>query len=239
MKKPVIGIIPVYNLTNDANDPYLDNATFVNMYYDLITKNGGIPIGLLDYNNIDDYINMCDGYLWPGGGCIIRYYNRIFDDAINNNKPILGICLGMQAIATYFNVLDDMKITNLSYEDTYQKNKNDQPYLYRLDEQAVMNHNHYVTKDEAAIKAALHDVLIKENTELYKIYQTKQISVPSMHTIAVSRIPSHLKVTANTQDGVIEGMEHIDPNVKILGVQFHPELIQDEKLFKWLIDNAN
>ncbi len=30
--KPVIGIIPTYNITNEENDPYMDQAKFVTMY---------------------------------------------------------------------------------------------------------------------------------------------------------------------------------------------------------------
>ena len=53
--KPVIGIIPTYNLQNEENDPYLDRASFVRMYEEKIVSSGGIPIGLL-HQNVEDYL---------------------------------------------------------------------------------------------------------------------------------------------------------------------------------------
>ena len=38
--KPVIGIIPTYNLQNEENDPYLDRASFVRMYEEKIVSSG-------------------------------------------------------------------------------------------------------------------------------------------------------------------------------------------------------
>ena len=53
--KPVIGIIPMYNLQNEENDPYLDRASFVRMYEEKIVSSGGIPVGLL-HQNVEDYL---------------------------------------------------------------------------------------------------------------------------------------------------------------------------------------
>ena len=236
--KKVIGIVGTFNLTNPDNDPYKDNVSFVSMYYDLITACGAIPIGILDRNNVKDYLDICDGYLWPGGGCIQRGYNIIFENAIKNHKPILGICLGLQAINTYFSVVEDQKeYPKLSYEEVYQKLKNDKPYLIRMSETNVANHDHYVTKDEESIKRSLHKINLDENGELFKLYQNNIIYEPSMHTIMVARIPSCLKVNAKTDDGIVEGIEYINDDVKILGVQYHPELIKDIKPFEWLVNN--
>lgn len=61
--KPVIGILPTYNLTNEANDPYQDRASFVLMYEEKIVKCGGIPIGLLD-QNMEDYLMRWVSMAW-------------------------------------------------------------------------------------------------------------------------------------------------------------------------------
>lgn len=43
---------------------------------------------------------MCDGIIIPGGCKIYQYDKFIANYAIENNIPILGICLGMQILAT-------------------------------------------------------------------------------------------------------------------------------------------
>lgn len=237
-KKPIIGIIPTYALESEITSVYDVDAHFVKLYYDLVTKSGGIPIGLLDINSINDYLPICDGYLWAGGKCIWREYNAIFDDAIKNNKPVLGICLGMQAMATYFNVQDDMKTSNLNYEDTYSKNKTDNPYLIKLSNEAILIHHHFITNDIETIKKTYHDVHIKNNSLLHEIYGKELIQEPSMHRYTISRVPSNFAACAYGPNDCVEAIEPTDKSLKFLGVQFHPELNGDRFLFEWLVNNS-
>ena len=78
--KPIIGILPTFNLTNEENDPYLDTARFVTMYSERITEAGGIPIGILN-ENVEEYFSICDGYLWCGGEKINSSFNTCILDA--------------------------------------------------------------------------------------------------------------------------------------------------------------
>ncbi len=235
-KKIVVGILPTYNLTNEDNNPYDDRASFVRMYEEMITKNGAIAIGLLS-NNIELYKDICDAYIWPGGSCIQKDFYVIFDDVINNHKPLLGVCLGFQAISTYFNILDDQE-DNLSIIETYEKNKETNPYLIRLNEEELKVHSKYVTKDQESIEKAKHKIIIYKDTFMYDIYKKKSINVPSMHSFKPPRISKELLISAKAEDGVIEAIEYHNNNSSILGVHYHPELIRDNAIFKWLIDKA-
>lgn len=112
--KPIIGIV------GRINDDYIGIKDEVR---NAVIKCGGIPISILptkriEYNNVleckdiltaveeNDLISeikLCDGIIMPGGSLIFNYDKFICKYAIDNNIPILGICLGMQIMATYIN----------------------------------------------------------------------------------------------------------------------------------------
>lgn len=233
LNKPVVGIVPTYNLTNEANDPYQDRASFVYMYVSKITECGGVAIGLLD-KNVLDYLPICDAYIWPGGNKILKEFYPIIEDVMKNHKPLLGVCLGMQAITTFFNVLEDKeKFPELSFKEVYDKGKEENPYLGLADN--VPFHSHYVTKEEETINNARHEIKIKDRSTLKSIYEVEKKEVVSLHGYIVKRIPKILQVTAQTTDNVVEAIEYKD---FILGVQFHPEIEKDAKIFTWLVDKA-
>lgn len=131
MKKPIIGIIPTFTMSD--NDPYQDKVSFVSMYSKKIKESGGIPIGILGDASL--YTSICDGYLWPGGNKILFEYVPLLEDAIKNQKPLLGICLGAEAIATFLNIYEDKeKASSKSFKEVYEMNQEKNPYLKRLEE---------------------------------------------------------------------------------------------------------
>ncbi len=230
--KIVVGILPTYNL-KDMNDPYQDRASFVTMYSNKIKECGGIPIGILE-KDVSLYTNLCDAYLIPGGTKIWRDFFPIFLDALKNHKPILGVCMGAQMISMFFNLLEDQKqYPELSLEEIYQKLKEENPYLVKLPEENI--HNHVVTKEIESIEKAKHEIQIVKNSLLYQIYKQDRMDVVSLHSIVIHRVPKNLLVSAKTIDDVIEAVEYQD---FILGVQFHPEIVEDNKIFEWLIEEG-
>ena len=234
--KIVIGIIPT--IYNSDDNPYLDTYSFVRMYEERLSECGAIAIGLLN-RDLDKYKDICDGYIWPGGIIIQRDFYKVFDDVLKNKKPLLGVCLGAQAIATYFNVLEDQEIdSELSFNEVYDKNKNDKLYLKRLDEDIINNHSHIVTKEQDTIDASKHKITIAKDSFMYDIYNCESIDVVSLHSYIIARTSNNILVSAKTSDGVIEAVEYHKDDNHILGVQYHPELIKDNKVFKWLIDNV-
>ncbi len=235
--KPVIGILPTYNLENKANDPYQDRASFVRMYANKIKECGGIPLGLLDLD-VSLYTSLCDGYIWPGGNKIWKDFYVVLEDAIKMHKPFLGVCMGAQAISTFFNVLEDQKDNpDLTFEEIYQQNKENHPYL--ISSSNIEMHSHYVTKDLDSIEAAKHSIKIKKNSFLYQIYEVQEKDVVSLHSIVVARVPKDILVSAKSFDGVIEAVEYHKNDSKILGVQFHPEIEKNQRIFDWLIEHTN
>ncbi len=233
--KPVIGILPTYNLNNEKNDPYMDRASFVRMYVEKVRECGGIPIGLLD-QDISLYKDICNGYLWPGGSKIWKEFNVVIQDCLEKKKPLIGVCLGAQAIATFFNVLEDKKDSSLSFEEIYQSNKEKNPYLIKAQNQEI--HNHDVTKEQESISKARHKIKIEKNSFLYSIYKQEEIEVVSLHEKVIPRVSEKLLVSAKSTDGIIEALEYHEEDNKILGVQFHPEIEEYSNIFSWLVETS-
>lgn len=234
-KKPIIGIIPTFNLTNEANDPYQDRASFVSMYSEKIKKSGGIPIGILEDANL--YTSICDGYLWPGGSKILQEYIPVLEDAIKNSKPLLGICLGAQTITTVLNVVEDQKENpSKSFKEIYDLNKETNPYLKKLEN--GNNHQHFVTKEISSIDNARHKIKLKKESLLYEIFECDDLEVVSLHGMAIARTPKNVVVSAKAEDAIIEAVEYKENGALLVGVQFHPEIEEQSPLFDWLVSST-
>ena len=234
--KVVIGIIPTYS--DDETNPYKDIAYFCRMFEKRFEECGALAIGLL-HNDLSVYKDICDAYLWPGGNVIRKDFYIVFEDIIKNNKPLLGICMGSQAIATFFNVLDDqLKQPNLSLMEVYDNNKLDNVYLKKIEGDSLTLHANVVDKSDESINKAKHKIFIEKNTFMYDIYKEKELDVVSLHSFEIARTSKDTIVSAKSKDGVIEAVEIHKNNLKILGLQYHPEVIKDHKPFIWLIEQV-
>ena len=82
-----------------------------------------------------------------------------------------------------------------------------------------------------------HKVKIKRDTKLYNLIRKKEIIVNSRHKDYVATCSS-LKVSAKSDDGIIEAIEAKNKTF-FIGVQWHPENLEDEnskRLFKYFIN---
>ena len=112
---------------------------------------------------------------------------------------LLGICLGMQAITTFFNVLEDKTTSKLKPLGKSMKKEK---------EQSILDYNHYVTKNKETINAAKHLIKIKPNTLLSSLYKEKELSAVSLHSISVARVSKTLTLSATTKDHLPEAVEY-------------------------------
>ena len=190
-----------------------------------VTKFDGIPILILpvdkedlsyknlyseeDIKDLERVLNLCDGFILPGGDTWYRLDEVVIDYAIRRDKPLLGICLGMQVLSK---VLSGGK--EIAYDNTIKNN-------------TLINHLE-------PNKDYVHSVIIDKNSKLYSIIGEEKIWVNSRHSYHVPELDNTL-VSARSSDGLIEGVELKDKKF-IIGVQWHPESnLEDEyskKLFK-------
>ena len=220
--KPIIGIVGrLYS--GESNIICVEEVRLA------VTKMGGIPLLILPIDKIDmnlkklysqeelkdleSILSFCDGFILPGGDTWYRLDEVVIDYAIRKDKPLLAICLGMQALSK---VLSGEK--RIAYDNTI---KND----------TLINHlepnNNYV-----------HSVIIDKNSKLYSIIGDEEITVNSRHSYHVPELDNTL-VSARSSDGLIEGVELKDKKF-IIGVQWHPESNLDDeyskRLFKAFFD---
>lgn len=234
MRKPRIAITP---RLFDDNIRQGDN----NEYTDAILKAGGIPYIVALNTPIDEIVHDFDGLLVTGGEDIdpVFYHEKevypiekslyeldIFDlECIKAfhlaNKPILGICRGIQAINVAFNgtLYQDLasQVSTLRKQG-HQQHKMEPP-LQRND--------------------VAHACTTVENTVLHSILSSSCM-VNTYHHQCVKDIGNSLTISAYSEDGLIEGLEN---GKNILAVQWHPErLISDPnqfQLFVWLIEHCH
>jgi putative glutamine amidotransferase len=64
-------------------------------------------------------------------------------------------------------------------------------------------------------------------------------SVPAYHHQAVERLGEGLVVSAYAEDGVVEAVELPDARGWVLGVQWHPEMGEDERVMRALVEAAS
>lgn len=215
MKKPIIGIVGRVGKDTDS-----DNIIYVGEEYrKAIIKHGGIPILILPPQNVDynlyepneiknlnnndkkhlEYVvSLCNGILLPGGYKWYEYDEYIFKYAYKKNIPILGVCAGMQMMAS---------IDNNKYERCVDDTKKIESKI-----------NHYEKNIDY-----VHNIKIFNKTLLKQIVNKNIIQVNSRHTSQIKKV-TDFEISAVSIDGVIEAIEDKSKNF-VLGVQWHPESI--------------
>lgn len=221
--KPLIGILANLATINDGAFSGIERVNLPNSYIHAVEKAGGVPIVIpvnLNKENIKIQIKSMDGVLISGGGDVnpILYKEEPFKEldyiyqeidefdieviniALENNKPILGICRGLQVlnVALGGSLYQDLKYIKGSH---IKHNQNAKPYL------------------------GTHYIDIKEGSILKEII-TEKVLVNSYHHQSVKTLGNNLKAIAYSNDGVIEAIQKMDKSF-VLGVQWHPELMVD------------
>lgn len=196
-----------------------------------------VPIATKSIESLDYYLEDYDGLLMVEGGDVDpKYYNLSYPKekldeydplkdeiefacakhALQNNKPVLGLCRGLHIINTLFG--------GTLHLDVHQANKNSVCH---------MNYDNY--------DVHRHKITIFENTPLYEWYNRTELLVNTYHHQGIKKIASGLQIMAKADDELIEGVYHPDYKF-VVGLQFHPERMFTEyegnkKVFEAFITN--
>ena len=126
-----------------------------------------------------------------------HYDIMLYRLALAQRLPVLGICRGLQVI-------------NVACGgDIYQ----DLPHEV---DPAMTCHSQKAPKWQG-----VHSITFDADTATARLLPQLQFMCNSFHHQAIRQLGDNLRVTATSDDGVIEGIEHTDADV--IAVQYHPE----------------
>lgn len=224
MKKLVIGITPSHNTETD-------DLSVRPTYLRAIEAAGGLslllPLEISD-DDLKQLAGLCDGFLFSGGPDIHPFLLReethmhcgnvsmardtmelsLLKIAMEDKKPILGICRGAQII--------NVGLGGNIYQDIPSQTESRFPIAH---------------KQPYSCCLPSHHVDVSKDTLLYGITDGKpEIPVNSSHHQSVRRIAPGLIASGYAPDGIIEALEMPDYPY-LLGVQWHPE-------YMWQTDKA-
>ena len=215
---PLIGIT---THPSSAGADAADQLPAQQAYVDAVARAGGLPVVIplgLGEHTLRALFTRLDGLLLSGGGDIDpgRFGARPIDGlrsldpsrdsleiqlvrwAIEDEKPVFGICRGLQAINV---ALGGSLIQDIPSQ-----------FADALD--------HDLSGRPAAQLA--HPVRIEADSTLARLLGAASLDVNSSHHQAVLDLAPGWRATAHAPDGIVEAIEW-DGHLFALGVQWHPE----------------
>ncbi len=230
--KKVIGI--TMNRRQGQNPKnFLDHA-----YVVAVLAAGGTPLLIPNIGEeyAGDYIKNIDGLILSGGSDVTPFYydedphrisgpfcrprdameRALYSEARKAGIPVLGICRGMQVIASFEggSLIQDI------------------PSEFETDMVHVLSRAPWETE---------HLAKAVEGTVIESLLGSGERVINSIHHQAVKKLPQGFEAAMFARDGMIEAMESRE--ARVLALQFHPERLQADykefgNLFSWLVKEA-
>lgn len=219
-------------------------VAFVNLpYLQAVESAGGIPVPIPNTPAGVELALLCSGIILTGGGDVDPSYygekvegteassidasrdrteNAIISHPFFSSKPVLGICRGMQSLTAFQGGKLIQDIPSLRKAENGMKS---------------IEHNQKGARNEFT-----HSIDLVEGSLLMNIFKTSSRRVNSMHHQAIVSPPQGWRVSAYSEDGIIEAIE-LPGSVFRVGVQWHPEELfkkeaLDGALFRTLVKQS-
>jgi len=223
-RKPVIGITP--SPTNDVFAHgtfrrYCLSSTYINA----VRAAGGLPVILPESEtDLQGILDTVDGLILSGGSDLDpasygdaethattygtdperdNFEIELFRLAVKQDKPVLGICRGIQSI--------NVAVGGSLIQDIPSEVPENVEHRQQALGKSQTDVSHTVT-------------ITDEQGPLFEAVGMNEMNVNSFHHQSVKEASPDLKVAAVAKDGVIEALWH--PGMSFgLGVQWHPEML--------------
>ena len=131
-----------------------------------------------------------------------KFELKLLDDAQSAALPVFGICRGLQLI-------------NVKFGGTLHQDLNS-------DAEVEFEHRQTEGRDELT-----HLVTVSDSDSRLGEVLAGHCNVNSFHHQAIERVGRGLKITARSEDDVVEAVEAADDSQYLVAVQWHPEEIAE------------
>jgi putative glutamine amidotransferase len=240
-KKPLIGLtIDVVNTQENPDNTWYSEYTWYALgkrYSDSISRAGGVPILLCsDVQNTKTYANILDGLLITGVGSRIdpafcaepvdrrskaanhektQFEFAITHSMIQQNKPILGINVGMHII----NIIRDGTLAPCLHQYLPMHAAS---HAVRVLGSSMLHSLSTIAQGiRGACPESAENMVAPSNLADDFLVETN-----SYHNQAIGKLGKNLRVNAIAADGVVEGIEAVEPDVNFcIGVQWNAEFL--------------
>jgi putative glutamine amidotransferase len=143
---------------------------------------------------------------WSGDKVRDDYECRLVRWFIDQRRPVLGLCRGIQLL-------------NVALGGTLWQDIGEQVT-------GAIVHRDWERYDENG-----HAVRVEEDSWIARIYGgATRLAVNSIHHQALRDVAPGLRVTAWAPDGIVEAVEWIDDDRFLVAVQWHPEWLEAERV---------
>lgn len=206
-------------------------------YFTSVRKAGGEPEAIslsLSAGELARQAEEFDGFVLPGSPADVdpahygaprhaktkvideareRTDNAILDLAIREEKPVLGICFGCQSLNVH---QQGTLIQDIAEERPGREN----------------SQAHGETDLAAGAKTGdqEHGATAEKESLIGRLAGTERLRINSSHHQAIEKTGKNLRVTATSEDGIVEAVEWAGSENWIVGVQWHPERMPEDPL---------
>jgi putative glutamine amidotransferase len=132
--------------------------------------------------------------------------------ALRANKPLLGICYGIQSMNVF--------LGGSLFQD--------------VADQVSASITHPWEKSGEGAPEPMHEIAIEPGSKIAALAGAREARVNSSHHQSIDRPGRSLRVAAHSADGVVEAVEYTGDNPWMVGVQWHPERMAEHGLSKAL-----
>jgi putative glutamine amidotransferase len=202
-------------------------------YFEAVRRAGGDPevisLGLPEAE-LQAQAAAFDAFLLPGSPADVapaRYHRErhalakmvdddrdrtdltLLDHALAHHKPVLAVCYGCQILNVHQGgtLVQDIAAERLGSAE----------------------HGKSDLAQNRSAKDLEHQVTLNEGSRLHRLAGALRVQINSSHHQSIDLPGRDLRVTARAPDGIIEGVELALATQWVIGVQWHPERMADDR----------